>query len=70
MKTLELIFRMADGSSRRVISIPNPVADIDTVLDDLETHIGTYLSPILIDPATYDEATVIDKTVTNLVNKM
>jgi len=70
MKTLELIFRMADGTKRRVISIPNPIADIESELATLETHIGTYLSPILVDPATYDEATVIDKTVTNLVNKM
>lgn len=68
METLQLVFRHADGSGRRTITLPAPVANIDTLTEDLEQDMQTYFEPILVEPATFDEAHHIHRTATELVN--
>jgi hypothetical protein len=68
METLQLVFRYSDGKGRRTITLPAPVADIDDQLDDLEQDMQAFFEPILVDPATFDEAHHIERTSTELIN--
>lgn len=68
MEILQLVFRYADGSGRRTITVHAPVANIETLTEDLQQDIQTKLGPVLVEPATFDEAYHIHTTKTELIN--
>ena len=70
MKELHLIFRNEDGSGKRTIKIPSPVDDIDTKLNNLDNHMMDYLEDVVIQPAVFDEAIIVETDVNELINKM
>ncbi len=70
MKNLEFVFRNADGTGRRTISIPDPLDNIETMTEDIETKMTSYLEPVLVFPSVFDEVRVVNKTVDKIIDKL
>lgn len=69
-KDLQLVFRQVDGTGRKTISIPEPVANIDTLTTELENHMTQYVEGNVVSYPIFDEAHVVDVTTTELIDLM
>ena len=50
--------------------MPAPLSDIATKTEVLETHMTTYVAPVLVNTLTFSDAKVEDKTVTVLLEDL
>lgn len=69
MITLDLTFKNAISGKSRRFSIPNPVANLSTLTVQLDTHLTTYVEPILPDNLLFAIARVVDNEVTDILVK-
>jgi len=69
-KVLELVFRKDDATGRKMLKIPEPPADIDTQLTTLEDYMTNYLEGKMSPYNLFDEATVVETSENELIDKM
>lgn len=65
-----LTFDNETAGKTKTIRVPAPLSDIATRLEGLETHMTTYVAPVLINSVTFSDAKVEDKTVTVLLEDL
>jgi hypothetical protein len=69
MITLELTFKNAISGKSRRFSLPEPVSTIASLTTELDSHMTTYVEPILPNSLLFASARLIDRETTDLIEK-
>ncbi len=69
MTTLELTFKNAISGKSKRFSIPEPLEDIEESTEELDTHMVTYLQPILPGSMVFASARLVNRETTELIEK-
>ena len=69
MITLELNFKNAISGKSKRLSIPEPVDNIDELTEALDTHMVTYVQPVLSGSLEFASARLVNREITELIEK-
>ncbi len=69
MITLELTFKNALSGKSKRFAIPEPVDTIEDLTEALDTHMVTYLQPILPGSMVFASARLVNRETTDLIEK-